>query len=81
MSLGSSIQQLRLREHQLFLALTIVVGVLAGLAAVLFTVAIDWTTRFVLWSGPVDGSAICRARCGECRDRCLAGLGVSGRAR
>ena len=37
MSLGSSIQQLRLREHQLFLALTIVVGVLAGLAAVLFT--------------------------------------------
>lgn len=45
MSLGSSIQQLRLREHQLFLALTIVVGILAGLAAVLFTVATDWTTR------------------------------------
>ena len=32
---------LRLREHQLFLALTIVVGVLAGLSAVLFTVAIE----------------------------------------
>jgi len=44
-SLSGSIQQLRLREHQLFLALTIVVGVLAGLAAVLFTVAIDRTTR------------------------------------
>ena len=34
-------QQLRLRENQLFLALTILIGVLAGLAAVLFTVAID----------------------------------------
>src|SRR4029079_4638713 len=44
-SLSASIQQLRLREHQLFLALTIVVGVLAGLSAVLFTVAIDRTTR------------------------------------
>lgn len=45
MFLGSSLQQLRLREHQLFLALTIVVGIMAGLSAVLFTVAIDWTTR------------------------------------
>jgi CIC family chloride channel protein len=36
-------QQLRLRENQLFLVLTILVGVLAGLAAVLFTVAIDQT--------------------------------------
>ncbi len=34
-------QQLRLRESQLFLALSIVIGVLAGLAAVLFTLAID----------------------------------------
>jgi CIC family chloride channel protein len=52
MSLGSSIQQVRLREHQLFLALTIVVGVLAGLAAVLFTVAIDWTTRLFFGLDP-----------------------------
>jgi chloride channel protein, CIC family len=52
MTLGSSIQQLRLREHQLFLALTIVVGVLAGLAAVLFTVAIDWTTRLFFGLDP-----------------------------
>jgi chloride channel protein, CIC family len=52
MSLGSSIQQLRLREHQLFLALTIVVGVLAGLSAVLFTVAIDWTTRLFFGLDP-----------------------------
>jgi CIC family chloride channel protein len=34
-------QQLRLREHQLFLAVTIVIGILAGLAAVLFALAID----------------------------------------
>ena len=33
-------QQLRLRENQLFLILTIVIGIIAGLAAVLFTVAI-----------------------------------------
>jgi CIC family chloride channel protein len=52
MSFGSSIQQLRLREHQLFLALTIVVGVLAGLSAVLFTVAIDWATRLFFGFDP-----------------------------
>jgi CIC family chloride channel protein len=52
MSFGSSIQQLRLREHQLFLALTIVVGVLAGLSSVLFSVAIDWTTRLFFGFDP-----------------------------
>jgi CIC family chloride channel protein len=36
--------QLRLREQQLFLVLSIVVGVLAGLSAVLFTVAIEHTS-------------------------------------
>lgn len=34
-------QQQWLRENQLFLAVTIVIGIVAGLAAVLFTVAID----------------------------------------
>jgi CIC family chloride channel protein len=34
-------RRLRLREHQLFLALSIIVGILAGLVAVLFTLAID----------------------------------------
>jgi CIC family chloride channel protein len=34
-------QQLRLREHQVFLVLSIVIGILAGLAAVLFSVAIE----------------------------------------
>ena len=34
-------RRLRLQEHQLFLALSIIIGILAGLAAVLFTLAID----------------------------------------
>lgn len=38
-------QRLRLRENQLFLALTIVVGIIAGLSAVLFSVGIDLATR------------------------------------
>jgi len=41
----TSLQQLRLREHQVFFALTVAVGVLAGLSAVLFTVAIERATR------------------------------------
>jgi CIC family chloride channel protein len=47
-----SVQQLRLREHQVFLALTIVVGVLAGLSAVLFTVAIERATRLFFGLDP-----------------------------
>jgi CIC family chloride channel protein len=47
-----TVQQLRLREHQLFLALTIVIGVLAGLAAVLFTVAIDQTSHRLFGIAP-----------------------------
>ncbi|MDA1184410.1 MAG: chloride channel protein [Acidobacteria bacterium] len=35
------VQRLRLRESQIFLALSIVTGILAGLAAVLFSLAID----------------------------------------
>jgi CIC family chloride channel protein len=45
-------EQLRLREHQLFLALTIVVGVMAGLSAVLFTLGIDATARFAFGLDP-----------------------------
>ena len=47
-----SATQLRLREHHLFLALTIMVGVLAGLSAVLFTVAIDRATRIFFGLDP-----------------------------
>ena len=45
---------LRSREARLFAALSVVVGVLAGLSAVLFTVTIDWTTRvlFGFRAGP-----------------------------
>jgi CIC family chloride channel protein len=52
--LTSRLQQLRLREHQLFLALSIVIGILAGLAAVLFTLAIDRTSH--LFFGLAPGS-------------------------
>jgi len=45
-------QQLRLRENQLFLILTIIIGVLAGLAAVLFSVAIDATSRRLFGLAP-----------------------------
>lgn len=38
-------QQLRVREEHLFLALTIVIGVLAGLSAVLFSLAINATNH------------------------------------
>jgi chloride channel protein, CIC family len=46
------VQQLRLREHQLFLVLTIVIGVIAGLAAVLFTVAIEQTSHRLFGLAP-----------------------------
>ncbi len=45
-------QQLRLRENQLFLILTIVIGVMAGLAAVLFTVAIEYTSHRLFGLAP-----------------------------
>jgi len=51
-SKASRTEQLWLREHQLFLVLTIVIGVLAGLSAVLFTVAIDFTTHQLFGMAP-----------------------------
>ena len=48
----ASAQQLRLRENQLFLILTIVIGVVAGLAAVLFTVAIEQTSHRLFGLAP-----------------------------
>jgi CIC family chloride channel protein len=51
-SVTSRIQQLRLREHQLFLALSIVIGILAGLAAVLFTLAIERTSHLFFGLAP-----------------------------
>lgn len=49
-----SIRQLRLRENQLFLALTIVVGILAGLSAALFALAIELTTRMFFGLDPTS---------------------------
>jgi CIC family chloride channel protein len=46
------LQQLRLREHQLFIALSILVGVLAGLSAVLFALSIDLVTRTFFGNDP-----------------------------
>src|ERR1700745_2268348 len=45
-------QQLRLYENQLFLILTIVIGIIAGLAAVLFSVAIDQTSHRLFGLAP-----------------------------
>jgi CIC family chloride channel protein len=45
-------QQLRLRENQLFLILTIVIGIIAGLAAVLFSVAIDQVSHRLFGLAP-----------------------------
>jgi CIC family chloride channel protein len=42
----------RLRESQLFLVLTIVIGILAGLTAVLFSLGIDATRHFLFGTAP-----------------------------
>jgi chloride channel protein, CIC family len=52
MSTTPPVQQLRLREHQIFLILSIVIGIVAGLAAVLFTVAIEQTTHRLFGLAP-----------------------------
>jgi CIC family chloride channel protein len=45
-------EQLRLREHQLFIVLSVVIGVLAGLAAVLFALAIEAANRLLFGFNP-----------------------------
>jgi CIC family chloride channel protein len=47
-----------LRENHIFLALTILIGVLAGLAAVLFTLAIKGTTYLLFGISPSNGRYI-----------------------
>ena len=46
------LQKLRLRENHVFLALTIIIAVLAGLSAVLFTLAIKGTNYLLFGIGP-----------------------------
>ena len=45
-------EKLRLRENQVFLALTILLGVFGGLSAVLFTLAIEGTKHVLFGSAP-----------------------------
>ena len=52
MKLPATAQQLLQREHRVFLTLTIVVGVMAGLSAVLFTLAIEQTNRLLFGLSP-----------------------------
>ncbi|HKW75557.1 MAG TPA: chloride channel protein [Terriglobales bacterium] len=49
---GAVLQQLRTRENQLFLFATVILGVLAGLAAVLFTLSIERTTYVLFGVAP-----------------------------
>src|SRR5438132_1266046 len=51
-STPASPRQLRLRENQLFLVLAILVGVLAGLSAVLFSVSIEQVSRRLFGLAP-----------------------------
>src|SRR6202008_2965180 len=46
------VQRLRLREEQIFLALTIIIGIIAGLAAVLFTLSIQGTKTVLFGMSP-----------------------------
>jgi CIC family chloride channel protein len=52
MSTPPTAEQLRAREDRVFLILTIVIGVVAGLSAVLFTLAIDQTSHRLFGLAP-----------------------------
>lgn len=52
------LSRLRLKEHQIFLALTLIVGLVAGLAAVLFHLAIDEVRR--LFFGGLEDPSLLR---------------------
>lgn len=47
-----SLEAFRLRENQIFLALTVLIGVFGGLSAVLFTLAIEGTKHVLFGSAP-----------------------------
>lgn len=51
-TIPTTLAALRQREHQVFLVLTVLVGVLAGLSAVLFAIAIEWTGRTLFGFDP-----------------------------
>ncbi|MGA8808438.1 MAG: chloride channel protein [Thermoanaerobaculia bacterium] len=47
-----SVETFRLRENQIFLALTVLIGIFGGLSAVLFTLAIEGTKHVLFGSAP-----------------------------
>ncbi len=47
-----TLERLRIREDQLFLVVAVVVGVIAGLSAVLFTIGIDFVSRILFGMSP-----------------------------
>jgi len=47
-----SVETFRLRENQVFLALTVLIGIFGGLSAVLFTLAIEGTKHVLFGSAP-----------------------------
>jgi CIC family chloride channel protein len=47
-----SVETFRLRENQIFLALTVLIGVFGGLSAVLFTLAIEGTKHVLFGAAP-----------------------------
>lgn len=49
------LQRLRLRDHQLFLAATVLIGVLAGLSAVLFSLSIERVSHWLFGMSPSAG--------------------------
>ena len=53
--LVSAVERLRNREEQLFLILTVVVGLVAGLSAVLFSLTIEFVTRTLFGLAPSSG--------------------------
>src|SRR5512146_1212674 len=50
--IGGILQQLRLRDRQLFLFATVIIGVLAGLCAVLFTLTIERLSHWFFGMSP-----------------------------
>jgi len=66
------LQRLHLRENHIFLALTIIIAVLAGLAAVLFTLAIRGTSYLLFGIAPSYLRYILVPTCWQSSSRTLA---------
>ena len=65
--------RLRLREEQIFLALTIIIAIIAGLSAVLFTLAIQGTKHFLFGLSPSTAALDSGARARQPGNRLFTG--------